>query len=57
MIMKKTYFTPDSAAIEMQEEQMIAVSPLNVGVSEDKVNANEALSNSKDMWGNSNIWE
>ena len=52
--MKKTYFAPESVALEMKAEKMIAAS---VGVSKTEVNANQALSGRKDMWGKSDMWE
>ena len=52
--MKKTYFAPESLTLEMKSEKMIAAS---VGVSNKEVDASNALSNKKDMWGKSDMWD
>ena len=52
--MKKTYLAPESLALSMNAEQMIAAS---VGVSNKEVDANKALSDKKDIWGKNNMWE
>ena len=52
--MKKIYSAPASVALEMKTEKMIAAS---IGVSDKEVNANQAMSGRKNMWGKDNMWE
>ena len=51
--MKKTYMAPESLSVSMNVENMIAAS---IGVNSKEVDAQSALSNKKDMWGHSDMW-
>ena len=50
--MKKTYMMPLSEVLEMNNEQMIAASGLNM---DHNVKVDQ-LSNKHDMWGNQGMW-
>ena len=55
--MKRTYNAPAVRYINLESEGMCAGSPDKVGFGEGNLDAKNAYTQEKDMWGNEDIWK